>query len=52
MTRKATIESRDYFRASGAQLREWMADGDKAAEAEATRRKANRAAKTAERKAA
>lgn len=47
MTSKAKTESRDYFRASGAQLREWAADGDKAAEAERDRRAANRAAKKA-----
>jgi hypothetical protein len=44
MTATAT---RDYFRATGADLREWSAEGDKLAEAEAARRKVNRAAKAA-----
>jgi len=48
---KPTIVTRDYFRATGAELREW-ADTDPAAAAEITRRKANRAAKASEAKAA
>lgn len=47
----ATIApARDYFRASGKELREW-ADDDAAAAAEIARRKANRAAKSAEKAA-
>lgn len=45
-------ETRDYFRATGAQLREWAAAKDKAAQAEIDRRAARRAEKAALRKAA
>jgi len=48
---KPTPVTRDYFRATGAELREWSAT-DPLAEAEAARRKANRAAKSEARKAA
>jgi len=51
MARKATPEPRDYFRATGAELREWSATDPNAA-AEAARRKAKRAAKSATRAAA
>lgn len=47
-----TTPTRDYFRATGAELREWAADGDANAIAEAARRKARRAAKAEAHKAA
>lgn len=50
MTRKAApapTTTRDYFRATGAELRAWAADGDEAASAESARRKAKREAKRA-----
>ena len=46
MKKNATPE-RDYFRATGAELREW-ADTDPAAVGEIARRKAKRAAKVAD----
>jgi hypothetical protein len=48
---KSAPVTRDYFRATGAELKEW-APSDPAAEAEAARRKANRAAKSEAKKAA
>lgn len=48
---KPTTPARDYFRATGAELREW-ADTDPNAAAEIARRKAKRAAKRTQEPAA
>lgn len=48
----AAVPAHDYFRATGAELREWAATGDTAAEAEIARRKAKRAEKVAAKVAA